>query len=96
MYLFIDGPGMLPLLNAVCAQGLEQKVLCVWDKQSGGMGSLYRNQAEFVVVAKFGDAPHINNVQLGRFKRTRTTPGPTRASRSSERSGTPPWRCTRP
>jgi DNA modification methylase len=39
------------------------------------MGSLYRQQTEFVHVFKNGDdaVPHVNNIQLGRFGRYRTT-----------------------
>ena len=36
------------------------------------MGSLYRSQHELVVIARKGKAPHINNVQLGKFGRYRT------------------------
>lgn len=36
------------------------------------MGSFYRSQHEFVCVFKHGDAPHINNIELGRFGRNRT------------------------
>lgn len=50
----------------------ELKNVCVWDKQSGGMGSLYRSQHELVFVFKKGRAPHLNNVQLGQFGRYRT------------------------
>ncbi|MEG3089179.1 site-specific DNA-methyltransferase [Sphingomonas sp. PB4P5] len=50
----------------------ELKNLCVWDKGSGGMGSLYRSQHELVFVFKKGNAAHVNNVQLGRFGRYRT------------------------
>jgi adenine specific DNA methylase Mod len=50
----------------------ELKNLCVWAKTNAGMGSLYRSQHEFVFVFKNGDAPHINNVELGRFGRNRT------------------------
>lgn len=46
--------------------------LCVWNKTNGGMGSLYRSKHELVAVFKKGRAPHINNVQLGRFGRYRT------------------------
>jgi DNA modification methylase len=50
----------------------EFKNLCVWTKTNAGMGSLYRSQHELVFVMKNGTAPHINNVELGRFGRTRT------------------------
>ena len=46
--------------------------LCVWVKDNGGMGSLYRSQHELVFVFKNGHAAHLNNVQLGKFGRYRT------------------------
>jgi 16S rRNA G966 N2-methylase RsmD len=46
--------------------------ICVWAKSAGGMGSLYRSQHEFVFVFKNGEAPHCNNVQLGKYGRNRT------------------------
>jgi hypothetical protein len=46
--------------------------LCVWVKSNGGMGSLYRSQHELVLVARVGDAPHRNNVELGKNGRYRT------------------------
>jgi hypothetical protein len=46
----------------------ELKNLCVWVKDNGGMGSLYRSQHELVFVF---DA-HRNNVQLGQFGRNRS------------------------
>lgn len=58
---------------------LITKNICVWVKDNGGMGSLYRSRHEFVYVFKHGDSPHINNVQLGKHGRNRTnvweTPG---------------------
>ena len=71
-FVCMDWRGMSALTTAIDAQGLEQKNLCVWDKGVGGMGSLYRSQHELVFVLKSGNAPHINNVQLGRFGRNRT------------------------
>ena len=50
----------------------EMLNLCVWNKTNGGMGSLYRSKHELVGVFKNGTAPHINNVQLGKFSRNRT------------------------
>jgi DNA modification methylase len=50
----------------------ELKNLCVWAKTNAGMGSLYRSQHELVFVFKNGTAPHINNVELGRFGRNRS------------------------
>jgi DNA modification methylase len=50
----------------------ELKNLCVWVKDNGGMGSLYRSQHELVLVFKHGDNGHRNNVQLGQFGRNRS------------------------
>lgn len=50
----------------------ELKNICVWAKDNGGMGSLYRSQHEFVAVFKRGTAPHINNIELGKHGRYRT------------------------
>lgn len=46
--------------------------ICVWNKSNAGMGSLYRSKHEMVFVYKVGDAPHINNVELGKHGRYRT------------------------
>lgn len=46
--------------------------VCVWVKNTGGMGSLYRSQHELVFVFRHGKRTHRNNVQLGRFGRNRT------------------------
>src|SRR5262245_11514019 len=54
------------------AKNLTLKNICVWIKNNGGMGSLYRSQHEFVFVFKCGAAEHINNVELGRHGRNRT------------------------
>lgn len=50
----------------------ELKNVCIWDKQTAGMGSLYRSQHEMIFVFKNGTAPHINNIQLGTYGRYRT------------------------
>jgi DNA modification methylase len=46
--------------------------LCVWVKNNGGMGSLYRSRHELVLVYKKGHGRHRNNVELGRYGRNRT------------------------
>lgn len=48
------------------------KALCVWNKDNGGMGSLYRSKHELIFVWKVGDAPHINTIELGKHGRYRT------------------------
>jgi len=54
------------------AKAFTLKNICVWVKNNGGMGSLYRSQHEFVLVLKCGSANHINNVELGKHGRNRT------------------------
>jgi DNA modification methylase len=68
----MDWRGSLTLQLAMREVGLDIKNIAVWVKSNGGMGSLYRSQHEFVLIGKHGSASHINNVQLGRFKRYRT------------------------
>ena len=70
-YIFIDWRGIKTFLNAG-EQYKALKNICVWDKTTGGMGSLYRSQHEFVCVFKNGQSPHINNIQLGSKGRYRT------------------------
>jgi DNA methylase/ParB-like nuclease family protein len=60
------------IMAAGAAAYTELKNICVWAKNNGGMGSLYRSQHELVFVFKSGTAPHINNVELGRHGRNRT------------------------
>jgi DNA modification methylase len=60
------------LLTAGTPVYSELKNICVWNKDNGGMGSLYRSKHELVFVWKAGTAPHINNIELGRSGRYRT------------------------
>ncbi len=60
------------MLDAADGVYSELKNICVWDKGSGGMGSLYRSQHEFVFVFKNGIGKHQNNVELGKHGRYRT------------------------
>lgn len=72
-FIFIDWRQLYELLGAGQASYAELKTICVWNKTNGGMGSLYRSKHEFVAVFKNGDAPHINNIALGKHGRSRTT-----------------------
>jgi hypothetical protein len=40
--------------------------------QDAGQGSFYRSQHELIGVVRVGDAPHLNNVKLGRHGRSRS------------------------
>jgi 16S rRNA G966 N2-methylase RsmD len=71
-FICMDWRHSIELLSAARPMYSELKNLCVWNKDNGGMGSLYRSKHELVFVFKNGSAPHINNVELGRHGRNRT------------------------
>ena len=71
-YICMDWRHVEDLLAAGRAAYDELKNLCVWVKDNGGMGSLYRSQHELIFVFKHGRNGHRNNVQLGRFGRNRS------------------------
>jgi hypothetical protein len=57
------------MANSRC---LSQVNLCVWNKDNGGMGGLYRSKHELVFVLRKPGATSLNNVQLGRHGWNRT------------------------
>ena len=71
-FICMDWRHLHELLSAGRGIYSELKNLCVWVKDNGGMGSLYRSQHELVAVFKSGTASHVNNVELGRHGRYRT------------------------
>jgi DNA modification methylase len=87
-FLCMDWRHAGELLAAGRAAYSDLKNICVWNKSNAGMGSLYRSQHEFVFVFKNGNAPHQNNVQLGRFGRHRSNvwnyPGANTMGRGTE------------
>lgn len=86
-YICMDWRHAGELLAAGSGAYNELKNICVWVKDNGGMGSLYRSQHELVFVYKHGKAPHRNNIELGKFGRYRTNvwryPGANSLSRES-------------
>ncbi len=70
--VFIDWRHLRELDAATFALGLEQINLCIWVKNNGGMGSLYRSQHEICSVYKVPGGKHQNNVRLGSMGRYRT------------------------
>jgi DNA modification methylase len=60
------------LINASKDAYTELKNICVWVKHNAGLGSFYRSRHEMVLVFKVGDAPHRNNIELGRHGRHRS------------------------
>ena len=71
-YICMDWRHLPELLAAGRAANAELKNLCVWAKESAGMGSLYRSQHELILVFKHGRSRHRNNVELSRHGRHRT------------------------
>ena len=71
-YYFMDWRHMRELQDAAEPLFGPLRQLCVWAKDNGGMGTFYRSQHELVFVFKKGDAPHINNFELGQHGRYRT------------------------
>lgn len=71
-YLCMDWRHIIEITTACDETYTEMKNLCVWNKSSGGMGSLYRSKHELIFIYKHGTAPHINNIELGVHGRNRT------------------------
>ena len=53
--------------------GLKPLNVIVWAKNNVGMGSLYRSQNELLPLLKKGTAPHVNNIELGKRGRWRSS-----------------------
>jgi DNA modification methylase len=70
--IFMDWRHMDEILAAGRRVYSELKNLCIWVKDNGGMGSLFRSRHELVFVFKNGSASHVNNVELGKHGRNRT------------------------
>lgn len=71
-YVCMDWRHLSEIQAAGMSAYTELKNICVWVKDKGGMGSLYRSQHELVLVFKNGKSPHRNNVELGKHGRYRT------------------------
>lgn len=71
-YQCMDWRHVTEILEAGSQVYSSLKNICVWDKTTAGMGSLYRSQHEFVFVFKNGEKSHINNIELGIHGRYRT------------------------
>ena len=71
-YICMDWRHIKEVMIAGTAVYDEFKNLCVWNKDNGGMGSLYRSKHELVFVFKNGKKAHINNIELGSYGRYRT------------------------
>lgn len=72
IYAFMDWRGAHIVTNAAIARQIAHINTCVWVKSNAGMGSLYRSQHELALVFRTSGGKSVNNVQLGRFGRSRT------------------------
>jgi DNA modification methylase len=70
IYSCMDWRHLAEIHAAGLASGCDLLNLCVWVKNNGGMGSLYRSRHELVFLFRNGKDPHLN--KLGRFGRNRT------------------------
>jgi hypothetical protein len=71
-FICMDWRHLEELMGATKTIYSELKNICVWNKSNAGLGSLYRSKHEFIFVFKNGKRPHINNIDLGRFGRSRS------------------------
>lgn len=69
---FIDWRSLDLILAAGRELGLDLVNVVVWAKSNAGQGSLWRSQHELLPVFKKGSAPHVNNIELGRWGRHRS------------------------
>ena len=72
VFICIDWRHLAVILQAGGEAYEELKNLLVWAKTNAGLGSLWRSQHELIPVFKKGQAPHTNNVALGRYGRFRS------------------------
>jgi hypothetical protein len=97
-YWAMDWRHLHELTLAARAVYERQLNLCVWAKTSAGMGSFYRSQYELFGVFTHGGTHHRNNVQLGRFGRSRsnvwTYPGANNFGRGSDEGNPLDWHPT--
>ena len=96
-YICMDWRHMRELLAAGQKAYDSLLNLCVWAKNTGGMGSFYRSQHELVFVFRNGKGPNRNNMQLVNTAVTELMSGIIRAQTpflARARTATS-WPCTR-
>jgi DNA modification methylase len=71
-YVCMDWRHLGELLEAGQQIYGEMLNLAVWVKSNAGQGSFYRSQHELIGVFLVGEAPHLNNIELGRHGRSRS------------------------
>ena len=71
-FLFMDWAHIFNLLTAGIAVFADLVNICVWAKSPPGMGGLYRSAHEMIAVFQASPGRHRNNVELGRYGRSRS------------------------
>jgi len=71
-FVFMDWRHAKEILAAGEKVYSEHKNTIVWVKTTPGQGTFYKSHYELIFVFKNGDAPHINNFELGQHGRTRS------------------------
>ncbi|QQV77595.1 DNA modification methylase [Sphingomonas aliaeris] len=72
LYMFMDWRHMHEILSGIRAADLKMINMAVWAKTSPALGAFYRSQHELCFIAKKGNGKHRNNIDLGRWGRTRS------------------------
>ena len=72
VYIFMDWRGIRVLLGVGDRVFGDLKNIIAWVKTQPGMGSFYRSQHELIALFKVEGGPHKNNIQLGKFGRSRS------------------------
>lgn len=71
-YICMDWRHLAELMTAGKAVYGTMLNLVAWVKENAGQGSFYRSQHEMIGVFRVGNAPHLNNIELGRHGRNRS------------------------
>ena len=71
-YVCIDWRHIAELMAAAKPVYGDTINIAVWVKTNAGQGSFYRSQHEFIGIFRIGQAPYLNNVELGRHGRSRS------------------------
>lgn len=72
LYMFMDWRHIYEIVSGIRAADLTMINMAVWAKTSPALGAFYRSQHELCFIAKKGEAKHKNNIDLGRWGRTRS------------------------
>jgi DNA modification methylase len=71
-FVFMDWRHIAEIMEAGTKHYQKLLNLCVWCKTNAGMGSFYRSQHELIFAWLNGSGSFLNNVELGRFGRSRS------------------------